>query len=99
MKYVIDVAWAPLSSYSDILAMTKYLGSPSPYFPTIMDHSGNPNIYNVGPLESPVTDNSTTTISINRQGWSDVQAIDGEYFAICFLLETTQQDFMLLLLI
>ena len=79
VKYVVDVAWAPLSSYSDILPMTSYLGSPSPYFPTIMDHSFNPNIYNVGPIETPITDNSTTTISINQQGWSQVQSIDGVY--------------------
>jgi hypothetical protein len=60
-----------------MLPLTKYLGSPSPYFPTIIDDSGNPNIYNVGPFESPITNDSTTTISINNVGWSGVQSVDG----------------------
>ena len=79
VKYIVDVAWAPLANYSNILPMTKYLGSPSPYFPTIMDHLGNPNIYNAGPLETPITDGSPTTISINQEGWSELQPINGVY--------------------
>jgi hypothetical protein len=79
VKFIVDVDWARLINYSDILPMAKYLGSPSPYFPTIMDHSFNPNIYNVGPFDTPITNDSTTTISINQQGWSELQPIDGVY--------------------
>ena len=77
VKYVVDVSWARLHGHFDILPMTQFLGSQSPYFPTILDHSYNPNIYNVGPFESPITNNSQTTISINQDGWSRPESIDG----------------------
>jgi hypothetical protein len=76
VKYVVDVAWAREHGHFDILPMAKFLGSP--YFPTIMDHSGNPNIYKVGPFESPLTNGSLTEISINQDGWSEIQPIGGE---------------------
>jgi hypothetical protein len=76
---VLDVFWAREHGHFDILPMTPYLGSPSPYFPTIMDHLGNPNIYHVGPFESPMTDNSALAVSTNQQGWSDVQSVNGVY--------------------
>lgn len=75
--YVLDVYWARLHGHFDILPMTNFLGSPSPYFPTIMDYALNPNIYHVGPFESPITDNSSLAVSISQQGWSEVQSIDG----------------------
>ena len=77
VSYVLDVYWARLHGHFDILPMTNFLGSPSPYFPTIMDHALNPNIYHVGPFESPITDNSSLAVSINQQGWSEVQSIGG----------------------
>ena len=79
VKYVVDVAWARAHGHFDILPMAQFLGSPSPYFPTILDNLGNPNIYNVGPIETPITKNSTTVISINQKGWSELQLIDGVY--------------------
>jgi hypothetical protein len=77
VKYVIEVSWAQTDPIFKLLPLTKYLGSPSPYFPIVVDDGGNPNIYNVGPLESPLTDNSSTTISLSEAGWSSVQSIDG----------------------
>ena len=79
VKYVVDVAWARAHGHFDILPMAQFLGSPSPYFPTIVDGLGNPNIYNVGPIETPITENSPTVISINQKGWSELQLIDGAY--------------------
>jgi hypothetical protein len=77
VKYVIEVSWAQSDEIFKMLPLTKYLGSPSPYFPTIIDDAGNPNIYNVGPLPSPITNGSSTTISINQAGWSGVQSVNG----------------------
>jgi hypothetical protein len=79
VKYIVDVDWARKHGHFDILPMSQFLGSPSPYFPTLLDCSGNPNIYNVGPFETPITANSPTIISINKEGWSDLQIINGIY--------------------
>jgi hypothetical protein len=51
----------------------------SPYFPRIFDNKANPDIYNVGPIESPITTNSSTVVSINHKGWSKPQLVDGVY--------------------
>jgi hypothetical protein len=75
VKYVLDVLWARIHGHDDVLPMAKYLDSP--YFPTLMDHSFNPNIYNVGPLETPITNGSSTIISINQPGWSELQSTGG----------------------
>jgi 4-amino-4-deoxy-L-arabinose transferase-like glycosyltransferase len=72
---VIDVEWARSHGHFNILPLAKFLGSP--YFPTIMDHSSNPNIYNVGPFESPIINNSGTVISINQAGWTGVKPVKG----------------------
>lgn len=77
VKYIVDVDWARKHGHFDILPMSQFLGSPSPYFPTLLDCSGNPNIYNVGPYETPITANSPKIISINQEGWSELQLIDG----------------------
>ncbi|MCW4000205.1 MAG: glycosyltransferase family 39 protein [Candidatus Bathyarchaeota archaeon] len=71
---VVDVEWA--RDHFSILPMTKYLGS-SLYFPTIFSNNSNLAIYNVGPFDSPITNNSKTTISINQHGWSVPRAISG----------------------
>jgi hypothetical protein len=57
--------------------MAKYLGTPSPFFPTIFNSNSNPAIYNVGPFESPLTDNSTTLVSISQAGWGAVHSVNG----------------------
>ncbi len=74
---IVDVLWARLHGHFNILPMANYLGSP--YFPTIMDHSYNPNIYHVGPFESPITNGSTTAVSISQQGWSETHSTDGVF--------------------
>jgi hypothetical protein len=55
--------------------MAQFLGSP--YFPIIIDRSGDPDIYNVGPIETPITANSSTLLSINQEGWSELQVMNG----------------------
>ncbi len=76
VKYVIDVLWPREDDdIFNLLPLTQYLGSA--YFPPIIDTGGNPNIYNVGPFESPVTDNSPTTVSLNLAGWGAVQSVGG----------------------
>lgn len=77
VKYILDVAWTHTHGHFDILPMTQFLGSP--YFPKIVDCKGNPDIYNVGPIESPITTNSSTIVSINQEGWSKPQLVDGAY--------------------
>jgi hypothetical protein len=77
VKYVLDVAWARTHGHFDILPMTQFLGSA--YFPKIVDSSGDPDIYNVGPVENPITTGSSTIISINQKGWSEPQIVDGIY--------------------
>jgi len=74
---VLDVDWARLHGHFDILPLDKYLGPPSPYFPTILDPQLNSRIFNVGPLKSPLTDNSSTPVSISKEGWSEVKSING----------------------
>jgi len=77
VRYVLDVAWARTHGHFDILPLTQFLGSP--YFPKIVDCSGDPDIYNVGPIENPITTGSSTMISINQEGWSEPQLVDGVY--------------------
>jgi hypothetical protein len=75
VKYVLDAAWDRTNSHLDILPMTQFLGSP--YFPIIIDRSGNPTIYNVGPIETPITANSSILLSINQEGWSELRVMNG----------------------
>lgn len=77
VKYVIDVGWTRQTGHYELLPMSKYLGSPSPYFPTVFNNASNPAIYNVGPFESPLTDGSLTAVSLNKAGWSEPQKING----------------------
>lgn len=77
VKYIIDVAWTHTHGHFDILPLSKFFGSP--YFPRILEHKANPDIYNVGPIESPITENSSTLVSINQEGWSKPQLVDGYY--------------------
>ena len=77
VKYILDVSWARTHGHFDILPLTPYLGSV--YFPKIVDCEGNPNIYNVGPVENPITRDSVTLVSINQVGWSQPKLIEGIY--------------------
>lgn len=77
VKYILDVSWARTHGHFDILPLTQYLGSA--FFPKIVDYKGNPDIYNVGPIESPITADSSTLISINMEGWSKPQLVEGTY--------------------
>ena len=76
VKYVLDVAWARTHGHFDILPMAKYLDSP--YFPVIMDRGGNPNIYNVGPIKTPIIANSPVLLSISQEGWSELEIRNGK---------------------
>ncbi len=77
VKYILDVAWTRTHGHFDILPLTPFLGSV--YFPKILDQKGNPDIYNVGPIENPITINSSTLVSINQEGWSSPQLVNGVY--------------------
>jgi hypothetical protein len=74
VKYVVDIAWARTHGHFDILPLARFLGSP--YFPLILDRAGNPNIYNVGPIETPITANSSVLISISQDGWSPLRMVN-----------------------
>ncbi|MEM2466416.1 MAG: glycosyltransferase family 39 protein, partial [Candidatus Bathyarchaeia archaeon] len=67
VRYIIDVGWARAHGHFDILPLARFLGSP--YFPLILDRAGNPNIYNVGPIETPLIANSSVLVSISQEGW------------------------------
>jgi hypothetical protein len=73
---IVDVLWAREHGHFNILPMAKYLGV-SPFFPTLYNNNSNPAIYNVGPLKSPLTDNSTGLVSISQAGWGEVRAVKG----------------------
>ena len=75
VKYVLDVAWAREHGHFDILPMAQFLRPP--YFLTVMDKGGDPNIYKVGPIETPITTNSSIMLSISQKGWSEPQLING----------------------
>jgi hypothetical protein len=75
IKYVFDVPWGRKHGQMDILPMTQFLRPP--YFVKVMDNSTNLNIYEVGPVETPITNNSPVMLSINQQGWSEPQVING----------------------
>ena len=75
VKYVLDVMWAREHGHFDILPMTQFLRPP--YFLKVMDRGGNPDIYEVGPIETPITANSPVMLSINQEGWSEPQLIKG----------------------
>jgi 4-amino-4-deoxy-L-arabinose transferase-like glycosyltransferase len=78
VKFIVDVAWARDHGHFSFLPLAKYLGDPSPYFPTIFSNAGaNPAIYNVGPFSTPITNNSSVAISINQEGWSSIQTVKG----------------------
>jgi hypothetical protein len=76
VKYVIDIRWAHVQGHLDILPLARFLGSP--YFPLILDRAGDPNIYNVGPIETPITANSSVLISIGQEGWDQPCIVNGK---------------------
>jgi len=73
VKYVFDVPWAREHGHLDILPMTQFLRPP--YFIKVMGNHSDLNIYNVGPIETPVTANSQVMLSTNQRGWSEPQLI------------------------
>jgi hypothetical protein len=75
VKYVFDVPWAREHGHMDILPMTQFLRPP--YFIKVMDNGSDLNIYEVGPIETPITANSPIMLSINQEGWSEPQLING----------------------
>jgi hypothetical protein len=75
VKYIVDVSWARAHGHFDILPLARFLGSP--YFPLVLDRAGNPNIYNVGPIETPITANSSMLISISQEGWGPLHIVNG----------------------
>ncbi|NLF89270.1 glycosyltransferase family 39 protein [Candidatus Bathyarchaeota archaeon] len=77
VKFVVDVSWARDHGHFEVLPLSKYLGDPSPYFPTLFNNASNPAIYNVGPIQTPLTDSSPLPLSINTGGWSEIVAING----------------------
>lgn len=77
VKFIVDVTWAREHGHFDVLPLSKYLGDPSPYFPTLYDNASNPAIYNVGPIPSPLTAISPLPLSINTGGWSEIATING----------------------
>jgi 4-amino-4-deoxy-L-arabinose transferase-like glycosyltransferase len=79
VKIIVDVEWARKHGHFDILPMAKYLGLSSPFFPMIFNNNSNPAIYNVGPFKTPLTDNSSTLVSINQLGWNKLKTINGVF--------------------
>ncbi len=77
VKYILDVTSARTHGHFDILPLTLFLGSA--YFPKILDCSGNPDIYKVGPVENPITTESPIIISMNQKGWSEPNQVEGVY--------------------
>jgi hypothetical protein len=75
VKYVFDVPWAREHGHLDILPMIQFLRPP--YFVKVMDNVSDLNIYEVGPIETPITANSPIMLSINQRGWSEPQLING----------------------
>jgi hypothetical protein len=78
VSFIVDVAWARDHGHFNVLPLAKYLGDPSPYFPTLFTKAGaNPAIYNVGPIPTPLTNASIVTVSTNREGWSQLTTVNG----------------------
>jgi hypothetical protein len=78
VSFIVDVAWARDHGHFNVLPLAKYLGDPSPYFPTLFTKAGaNPAIYNVGPIPTPLTNASVVTVSLNRAGWSQLSTVNG----------------------
>jgi hypothetical protein len=75
VKYVFDVPWAREHGHLDILPMTQFLRPP--YFIKVFDNVTDLHIYEVGPIETPITANSPIMLSINQRGWSEPQLIHG----------------------
>jgi hypothetical protein len=75
VKYVFDVPWAREHGHLDILPMTRFLRPP--YFIKVFDYGRNLNIYEVGPIETPITANSPVMLSINQEGWGEPQLVNG----------------------
>lgn len=92
VKYIVDVSWARTHGHFDILPLARFLGSP--YFPIVLDGAGNPSIYNVGPIRTPITAKSPILISISQDGWSTLQKVDGRY-AQSVIMGLLRPDFML----
>ncbi len=77
VKFIVDVSWARDHGHFNVLPLAKYLGDPSPYFPTLFNNAFNPAIYNVGPIATPITNSSTVAISVNKEGWSPIETVNG----------------------
>jgi 4-amino-4-deoxy-L-arabinose transferase-like glycosyltransferase len=76
VKYVYDVPWAREHGHLDILPMTQFLRPP--YFIKVVGDKGiDYNIYEVGPIETPITENTSVMLSINEGGWSEPQVVNG----------------------
>ncbi len=75
VKYVFDVPWAREHGHLDILPMTQFLRPP--YFIKVIENNTDFHIYEVGPIETPITENTSVLLSINQKGWSEPQLVNG----------------------
>jgi hypothetical protein len=75
VKYVYDVPWAREHGHLDILPMTQFL-RPA-YFIKVMGNYTDFHIYEVGPIETAITENTSVMLSINQEGWSEPQLVNG----------------------
>jgi 4-amino-4-deoxy-L-arabinose transferase-like glycosyltransferase len=76
VKYVFDVPWAREHGHLDILPMIQFLRPPY-FIKVVVGNKTDYNIYQVGPVESPITANSPVMLSINERGWGEPQLVDG----------------------
>ena len=75
VKYFFDVPWAWEHGHLDILPMKQFLRPP--YFIKVLDNNTYFHIYEVGPIETPITENTPIMISINQKGWSEPELVNG----------------------
>lgn len=75
VKYIFDVPWAREHGHLDLLPMTQFLRPP--YFIKVKVNNTDLHIYEVGPIETPITENTSVMLSINQRGWSEPQVVNG----------------------
>jgi hypothetical protein len=85
VSYIYDTDWEP-NPLSGFLPLENYLDSP--WFPKVFDPSpcgcllsddgfAGGVIYNVGPIQNPITNNTTVSVSLNEPGWYGPNIVNG----------------------
>jgi hypothetical protein len=87
VQYILDPDWVHHWDLYKALPLNTFLGDPS-FFPLVFS-SPQVRIFQVGPVDDIITNNSSINVSLSPQGWGETKIFEGH---IIRQIEQNSQD-------